>query len=482
MHMKFENFLVGDMITFEKKFEIADYKKFADLSGDYNPLHHDPDYAVNYGDGFNIVPLHLIIGSLSRIAGMNFPGTPSLYLNHTVRAINQLQYGEALTFSAKIISLNAAKRIMTLRVLGVVGSKIIFDAELTTQALHSDWEQAIDCEVIQSSSKKRVLITGASGEIAYAVARKFYNEGWSLLLQSRTKQFSIDTVTKDWNQASVEIIEAKLNTCEGLEALTKTIERLGDVSAIVHTASPPVNSSLNELVEVNYSVLKSITEAALHHMLIQQGGKVMSIGSTAMLTQIDGFEDYAAAKSMAASYLARINAKFSSYGVEGRVFAPNFVSTEYSKDLRGDAPSLLPAEVATKLFDTINDSTDFMTIQNIGSLAAGKYGFAPSNRPNTSTANHETKQQNNRDEFLVSKTALNERLVLCVKRILPKASSEQIYDGGMGLTPGWDSLAAIQILLEVEGEFKKNFSSDEFEHLKTYNEIVSNIQDLERFR
>ena len=479
--MKFENFSVGDMISFKKKFEITDYKEFANLSGDYNPLHHDPDYAVNYGDGFNIVPLHLVIASLSRVAGMNFPGTPSLYLNHTVRAVNQLKYGEVLTFSAKIISLTAAKRIMTLRVLGIVGSKIIFDAELTTQALHSDWEQTTDCEVKKSSSKKRVLITGASGEIAYAVARKFYNEGWSLLLQSRTKQFSIDTGPKDWDQTSVEIIEAELNTTEGLETLTQTIKRLGDVSAIVHTASPPVNSPLNELVEVNYSVLKSITEAALYHMLTQQGGIVLSMGSTAMLTQIDGFEDYAAAKSMAASFLARVNAKFSFYGVEGRVFAPNFVSTEYSKDLRGDAPSLLPAEVATKIFDSINDSTDFMTVQNIGSLTAGEYGFAPSNRAKTGMENHAKKPPNNVHEFLISKTAPNERLVLCVKRILPKARSEQIYEGGMGITPGWDSLATIQILLEIEREFEKKFSSDEFEHLKTYNEILSNIQDLDAF-
>ena len=63
MNLKFEQFSVGDAISFEKKFQLEDFKKFAEISGDLNPLHHDAEYAAVYGNKQTIVPLHLIVGS-----------------------------------------------------------------------------------------------------------------------------------------------------------------------------------------------------------------------------------------------------------------------------------------------------------------------------------------------------------------------------------------------------------------------------------
>ena len=60
------------------------------------------------------------------------------------------------------------------------------------------------------------------------------------------------------------------------------------------------------------------------------------------------------------------------------------------------------------------------------------------------------------------------------KKVLTKASDEDITEGGMGITPGWDSLAQIQIMLEVEKEFEIKFTSDEFESLKTFEDLLKN--------
>ena len=68
----------------------------------------------------------------------------------------------------------------------------------------------------------------------------------------------------------------------------------------------------------------------------------------------------------------------------------------------------------------------------------------------------------------------------CIKKILLGVSNEQIRDGGLGLTPGWDSLAQIQILLEVEKQFKLKFSSSDYEVLKTYNGIFSALVQTDR--
>ena len=473
MNLNFEQFSVGDIINFEKIFQQEDFEKFAQISGDLNPLHHDSEYAADYANNHLIVPLHLIIGPLSRIAGMNFPGTPSLYLSHSVRAVSQLKYGETITYSAKIIALNPAKRVMKIRVLGLVGARVIFDAEMNTRALRFEWDQEIDCKVSKASLKKRVLITGSSGAIGYAIAQKFAKEGWSLLLHSRSKRELNEDALMSEDNISLELIDADLSTNKGLEKLIERIEILGDIGAVIHTASPPLNAPLKDLVEINYSALKSISTAVLPQMCRQQYGKIMSVGSTAMLSLIDGFEDYAASKSMAASYLKRLDAGLSAYGVNGYVFAPDFVATEYSKEIRGSAPSLLPGEVASKLYDAFTTASSFMTVQYVGSSGAGVYGFVPSSTGEEGSPLSVAASKSDEGESFIFEGDDEEKLVKGIKSILRNASIEEIRNGGMGLTPGWDSLAQIQIMLEVEGLFKRKFSSADFESLKTYNSILT---------
>lgn len=471
MNLNFEQFSVGDVINFEKIFQQEDFEKFAQISGDLNPLHHDAEYAADYANNHLIVPLHLIIGPLSRIAGMNFPGTPSLYLSHSVRAVSQLKYGEAITYSAKIIALNPAKRVMKIRVLGLVGARVIFDAEMDTRALRFEWDQEIDCEMNKASIKKRVLITGSSGAIGSAIAQKFAEEGWSLLLQSRSNRAINEAALVSENNISLELVEANLSTNKGLEKLVEKIELLGDIGAVIHTASPPVNAPIRDLVDINYSALKSISTAVLPQMCRQQYGKIMSIGSTAMLSLIDGLEDYAASKSMAASYLKRLDAAFSAYGVNSYVFAPDFVATEYSKEIRGSAPSLLPGEVASKLYDALTSASSFMTVEYVGSSENGAYGFLPSSTREERLTLGVAASESNEGKSFIRELDDEEKLVKGIKSILHNASNEEIRNGGMGLTPGWDSLAQIQIILELEELFKRKFSSTDFESLRTYNGI-----------
>jgi acyl carrier protein len=211
-------------------------------------------------------------------------------------------------------------------------------------------------------------------------------------------------------------------------------------------------------------------------MCRQQYGKIMSIGSTAMLSLIDGFEDYAVSKSMAASYLKRLDAAFSAYGVNGYVFAPDFVATKYSKEIRGSAPSLLPAEVASKLYDALTTTSSFMTLQYVGSSEDGTYGFAPSSSLEENLPSGVAISKNDEAKSFIIEDANDEKLVICIKSILQNASNEQIRNGGMGSTPGWDSLAQIQIMLEVERRFKQKFSSADFESIKTYNGILTALR------
>ena len=209
-------------------------------------------------------------------------------------------------------------------------------------------------------------------------------------------------------------------------------------------------------------------------MLANQEGLILSIGSSAVLTHQHAFDDYAAAKSMAASYLARLDKKYSAYGVKGRVLAPTFVSTEYSKQLRGEQSSLMPHEVGEQAFNIVQGVDSFMTVQQVGYTTSGNYGFhvdtIDENKSIDSVAN---KIQ----QFELTEANMSDTILGVLKRIFPDCSVNQIIDGGLDSTPGWDSLAQIRVVLEVEKITGVTFSTQEFETLTTFAGLLNSCRD-----
>ena len=476
MKYQFENFCVGDTVSFSRVFSHNDFSEFSKLSGDENPLYHDNEYAQASGYGDVIVPLHLIISPISRMAGMHLPGEPSLYLSHSVRAVSPLKYGEPIMYSAKIIAKNSSKRVLTIKVLGISGVTIIFDGEIQTQARFDCWDQQEYPGLTKASAQKRVLITGASGEIAASTARLFHKNGWNLILQSRDKNSVKFDNFPDNPSQNVDLVQVDLSEKNSLAEFVDYIQRDGGISAVVHTASPPVSAPLNELVSVNYSAMRSITEALLPQMLARQEGVLLCIGSSAMLSYVPGLEDYAAAKSMTVSYLEKINKKFKSFGVCGRVLAPTYVSTRYSSAFRGEALSLMPYEVADEIFDMVKNSVQFMRRQDVDTVTEGDFGFSFSTTDSGQSIESISLQNGQTQQSRQKKLDVpQEKLVSAIKRILHSALTNEIQHGGMDSTPGWDSLAQIQILLEVEKEFKISFSSNDFEKLRNFSGILDVI-------
>ena len=61
--------------------------KFAEVSGDFNPIHFDDKAAEKLGFKRKIVHGFLSSSVFSRIIGMDFPGNGSIYLSQTLKFI-----------------------------------------------------------------------------------------------------------------------------------------------------------------------------------------------------------------------------------------------------------------------------------------------------------------------------------------------------------------------------------------------------------
>jgi acyl dehydratase len=113
---EFEDIAVGDTAAFEHAVTQKDVLQFAQLSGDYNPLHMDEGYAAR--TEFNGTIVHgLFLGSLvSRLVGMELPGQKALLLEESLAFKKPARIDDALTVWGSVAHKSESTRILEIAV------------------------------------------------------------------------------------------------------------------------------------------------------------------------------------------------------------------------------------------------------------------------------------------------------------------------------------------------------------------------------
>ena len=93
----------------------ADIVRFAEVSGDHNPLHLDAAYAAQTLFGERVAHGMLTASMISAILGNDLPGPGTIYLGQTLKFLGAVHIGDTLTASVEIIAVRDEKRLLTLR-------------------------------------------------------------------------------------------------------------------------------------------------------------------------------------------------------------------------------------------------------------------------------------------------------------------------------------------------------------------------------
>jgi acyl dehydratase len=101
---------------------------FAKLSGDFNPLHTDNEYAIS--SGFHGKVCHgMLLGSFfSRLIGMYLPGKHALHFSQSLKFVNPCIINEKVTVKGEVLDKSAASKIITIKsTITNTSKKIIVD-------------------------------------------------------------------------------------------------------------------------------------------------------------------------------------------------------------------------------------------------------------------------------------------------------------------------------------------------------------------
>lgn len=241
---------------------------------------------------------------------------------------------------------------------------------------------------------KVALVTGAASGIGYACARRFAEEGATVVgldLQPASNWHEIESITE-----KNLFLEADVTSlAEQRAAVTKALAAFGSVDILVTSAgigdAGPVHmvdeDAWQRVIDINLNGTFLSTKAVLPQMMEQRSGSIITIASVEGVVATEGGSSYNASKAAVVNLSKNIAIDYGRMGIRCNALCPGFIETpmldavlnqDFMTEVKADimAQTKLgrfgkPVEMANVALFLASDEASFVTGQAI--VADGGY-------------------------------------------------------------------------------------------------------------
>ncbi|GEL44487.1 3-oxoacyl-ACP reductase [Methylorubrum extorquens] len=192
-------------------------------------------------------------------------------------------------------------------------------------------------------SGKVVIVTGSGSGIGAATARRFAQDGASVVLNGRTRE-KLERVTADLEPDRVLLQTGDVSDQGDAEALiAAAVERFGRLDILVNNAGVVPTGPLLEASVADWRKVMAIdvdgvffcTRAALPH-LIRSGGNIVNVSSVSGLGGDWNMSFYNAAKGAVSNFTRSLALELGERGVRVNAVNPGLTFTDLTEDMKGD--------------------------------------------------------------------------------------------------------------------------------------------------
>lgn len=92
-------------------------RAYAEMTGDYNPLHFDEEFASRTKFGRLVVQGGLTTGLLHALVAMDMPGPGTVFLSQNWKFTAPVFIGDTITAEAEVLSVHATKPVTQLKMI-----------------------------------------------------------------------------------------------------------------------------------------------------------------------------------------------------------------------------------------------------------------------------------------------------------------------------------------------------------------------------
>ena len=199
---------------------------------------------------------------------------------------------------------------------------------------------------------KKALVTGATGGLGGAIARRLHAQGAAVAL-SGTRIEAVEALAKELGERA-EIVPCNLADRDSVEALVPAAEaKLGGLDILVNNAGVTRDNLFMRLKDedwdlvlaVNLTAAFRLSRAAVKSMMRRRYGRIVSIGSVVGTSGNPGQGNYAASKAGLIGMSKSLASEVASRNITVNVVAPGFIESPMTEVLNEKQRETILADV-----------------------------------------------------------------------------------------------------------------------------------------
>jgi acyl dehydratase len=106
---------VGQKATRSNTLTFDNVKTYAEITGDYNPLHFDENFAAKTKFKDLVVQGGLTTGILNALVAMDMPGSGTVFMSQDLKFIAPVFIGDTITAEAEVLEVHVTKPVTKLK-------------------------------------------------------------------------------------------------------------------------------------------------------------------------------------------------------------------------------------------------------------------------------------------------------------------------------------------------------------------------------
>lgn len=219
-----------------------------------------------------------------------------------------------------------------------------------------------------------LFITGASSGIGQAMARRFYDAGYSLaLVARRTADIKSWADAEGLSASRYQIYSADVSdTASIVAAGAACLQQQGVPDVVVANAG--ISIGMDTAIRGDLDVMQrtfatnNVGLAATFHPFVaamerRGSGRLVGIGSVAGIRGLPGHGAYCASKAAVIAYCESLRGELRASGVKVVTICPGYIDTPLTRQNRYSMPFLMSArDFADRAFTTIEAGTSYRVI------------------------------------------------------------------------------------------------------------------------
>jgi len=336
---RFEDLAKGFTDEFTHVISQEDVDTFAKLTGDFNPLHLDAEYARQTSYRKPVVFGMLSASFISTMVGMRLPGKGALWTSQSIAFLQPAFIGDTLRVVATVKQKSEAARtiILQIEIFNQHQQKLI-EGEASVKLLATPTRREAP---VHANESRVAIVTGGSRGIGAAIAEQLATDGFKVAITFKTGEKEATSVTTACSAtgAAALAIRADVSLPADVENLFRTVEaEFGAVTDVIHCAAPKAVptpflqtewAAFQDQLDTQVKGAVLCAQRALPAMIERGGGRLLFIGSIFS----DGMPPtqqaaYVAAKAALSSLARCLAVEYGARNVRVNTISPGMTQTE----------------------------------------------------------------------------------------------------------------------------------------------------------